>query len=138
MQIPVLELKPSRWLLGWIAVIHLLAGAAVWVAVLSLGLRWLLLAGVGTSLLVLLQRELGRRGDVLVPRTLTRWRLQSIKGKETEADLLDVRVFRYLVILHFGIVGQRWSRLIPIAADAVPADSHRRLRAALKRWEDHR
>lgn len=132
MQLPVLELKPSRWILGWLGIIHGLAGAAVGLATLSIGWRFALLGVVAVSLAISLALEWLRDGQLLVPQTLTRWWLGSINKGKVQADLIDAQVFRHVVILHFRVFGRWWPRTIVVASDAVDADSHRRLRAALK------
>ncbi len=131
MQVPVLELKPSRWLLGWLVAIHGLAVVAVWLAALPSGWRLALLLLVGASAMVSARREWQRRGEMLIPQTLTRWRVGAINQQGVEAELLDARVFRHVVMLRFRIDGRWWPRTIVVASDAVDADTHRRLRAAL-------
>ncbi len=131
MQVPVLALKPSRWLLGWLAVIHGLAAVAIWLAVLPTGWQLSLLALIGVSLVVSMLRELRRGGEMLIPQTLTQWRLRAISKGEVEAELLDAQVFRHVVILRFSVAGRWWPRPVVVVSDAVDADSHRRLRAAL-------
>lgn len=126
---PVLVLRPSRGLLVWLLLLHLLALLAVWVTpgpALAKGVACaVIVAGLAWSL----RRELRREGDRLTPLTLTKWRLRTIHGTE-DAELVDARIFRRLVILQFRD-GDRRRRFVTVAADAVDAETHRKLRAAL-------
>ncbi len=133
MRPPPLRLRASPALQTWLAGLHLLALVAIWLAALPLGVAVLLSIGVLASLLHGLWRERRRNGWVLEPQRDGRWRLRGPGGDPEEtAILLEAQVYRYLVILRFGVEGRRRPRVITITADAVPADVHRRLRAWLK------
>ena len=126
---PVLVLRPSRVLLVWVVVIHLLALLAVGVTPEPASARAILSGVIVVTLAWSLRCELRRGGDRLTPLTLTKWRLRTIRGTE-DAELVDARVFRRLVILRFRI-GDRRRRFVTVAADAVDEETHRKLRAAL-------
>ena len=126
---PVLVLRPSRALLVWVVVIHLLALLAVGVTPGPASARAVLSGVIVVALAWSLRCELRRGGDRLTPLTLTKWRLRTIRGTE-DAELVDARVFRRLVILRFRI-GDRRRRFVTVAADAVDEETHRKLRAAL-------
>ena len=127
---PSLLLKPSRWILLWLGLIHVFAAAAVMLSTLPASMEISLVLLVFVSLMITVNGELRRRDEELVPVTLTEWRIRSINGTE-QAELIDVRVFRHVVMLRFRSSLRRWSGWRAIAEDAVPNDVHRRLRAAL-------
>ena len=126
---PVLVLRPSRGLLVWLLLIHLLALLAVGGTPGPALARGVVSAVIVASLAWSLRRELRRGGSRLTPLTLMKWRLQTIHGTE-DAELVDARIFRRLVVLQYRI-GDRRRRFVTVAADAVDEETHRKLRAAL-------
>ena len=121
----------------WRIATHLLVAAAIALARLPTPLAAMLLLVVAASLWLGLRREQRRGRWVLTPLTADDWHLR-YHDREERGRVCGGRVFRHLVTLRFRVEGRRWPRTIAIAADAVPADVHRRLRAWLNLREGDR
>lgn len=126
-----LRIRPSRFFLGLLLTLHLLAALAVLWAALPLVLQFALLAGIAVmawrcwryeSKLFIVLRE--QAGD---------WWLES-DGRSGAVELRRCQVWRYLVVMDFcgrDDQGRRHHRLV-IFPDALAPESFRRLRVRLR------
>jgi toxin CptA len=131
-----LDLRPSRGLALFLAATH--SGAALCLLVASVP-PWASACGLlalSLSLVRELRRHVLRRHPRAVVRLLAgtegEWTLGLADGTTVAAERLPGTVVHpWLVVLHLRSNGprRRWS--VPIAADALDPDSHRRLRVRL-------
>ena len=131
-----LELQPSRALAGFLAVTHAGAGACLLLAALP---AWLRLAG-GIALaasLVYSVRRYARLNDrravvSLVQGADATWHAGLADGREVQAQqLAEALIHPWLVILHLRPSAGGRRLTVPIAADMLDPDGHRRLRVRL-------
>ncbi|WJW76748.1 hypothetical protein QVG61_06600 [Thiohalobacter sp. IOR34] len=129
-----LELRPSRQLLGLLAVLHGLALYALWLtplpAMLRAALLLLLLGGIGRSLWRLhgpaaVRRLWGRLDGPLL--------LQQADGRRLRVRLRPGAFESGMLLLVHLDSGDRWPRPLPILPDMLAADDYRRLRRELRR-----
>ena len=127
---PRLELRPSRWLLAWILLLHLLTAIVIFAVPLPWAGKTACYLAIAISLWFYYRRDYRGACSELRPQNMKHWRLLR-HGVELEAELSRYQVFRFLVILGFTLdSGKRCVVLIP--EDAMEKDSHRRLRSALR------
>lgn len=123
---------PSRFLLGFFAVLHAAAALAVLAANVLPFLKAVLLVAVLVLLLLAWRQERAANTLWIAERDEDWWvRAGSRRGR---ARLAGRRVWRYLVVMDFRCEGggRRWRQRVVILPDAVPADTFRRLRIRLR------
>lgn len=124
--------RPSRFLLGVLAVLHGAAALAVLVADLLPFLKAVLLIVVLVLLAGAWRRERAANTLWVAERDEDWWlRAGARRGR---AQLVGRRVWRYLVVLDFRCEGggRRWRQRVVVLPDAVPPDTFRRLRIRLR------
>lgn len=134
--------RPSRWLLTGYLSLQLLAWLALLLARIPALAGFLALAGcIGHAAWILSGPILLRRAGAYrgLRRTAFGWEIWSDAGGWQAIQLRpDSLALPALVVLRFRLAGQRRVRGLCIAADALPAAIHRRLRLRLKfsrrRW----
>ncbi|MCU0936934.1 MAG: hypothetical protein MUF66_12955 [Gammaproteobacteria bacterium] len=131
-----LELRPSRGLALFLSATHAGAAGCLLAAQLPSGLRVAGLLAVSASLLWELRRHVLYRDPRSVVRLLAGsegdWTLGLADGTRVPAERRPgALVHPWLVVLHLRSAQppRRWS--VPIAADALDPESHRRLRVRL-------
>lgn len=132
---PRLELRPSRGLLIWTGVLHLLTAIVIFFLPLTAWVKTLGYGSIVSSLWLYIRRDFQCYGrcsfSELRPQNIKHWHLIKCSGTELKAELHHHQVFRFLVVLEFMLdSGKRCLVLIP--EDSLDKDSHRRLRAALR------
>ncbi len=132
-----LELGPSRWLAILLVIAH--GGALALFTVLPLAWWWrIFLAGaLLLSLWLTLNRHALRRGERAITRLVwdsdDTWLLIHADGKEQRAQLKPGSyVSPRLVILNFDGGRFGWQQSVVLLADALDAESLRKLRARLQ------
>ncbi len=130
----ILDLKPSRQLRYWTLGIHLFAAVLILLLPLTPLLKSLFVVVTLTGLwlqykkLFLTPKNIVRAIYIQNPES---WRLKMADGGAETARLEHSIVFPRLIVLYLRREnGKIRSLLIP--RDALPADQHRRLRAALR------
>lgn len=127
-----IEIRASRYLLGLLALMHLLALAASWRAELSLFWQWLLSVLLAGSLIYYGRQY--RRHFVssmrLQYQTDLGWRLTAAGGNWQAIQLKQLFISRPLLIINYRQAARRKSLLL--LPDSSDADSLRQLRVLLR------
>jgi toxin CptA len=129
------ELRPSRRLFLLLCGSHLGAAASVLAAAIPLWLQMPALAALGLSAWRVLRRY-ARLSDprsvrALATRTANAWELRLASGETVVVERLPTAlVHPWLVIVHFRAGRERrWA--VPVMADMLDSETHRRLRVRL-------
>jgi len=131
-----LELRPSRALAGFLVATHAGAGACLWLAAVP---GWLRLVGglaLAASFVYSLRRyaRLTDRGAVvrLAAGADATWQVGLADGREVPTErLAEALIHPWLVVVHLRPTAGGRALTVPIAADMLDPDSHRRLRVRL-------
>ncbi|MGG2397705.1 protein YgfX [Pseudomonas sp. SH1-B] len=134
--------RPSRWLLRLYLSILALAVLAPWLADLSFWAQLLVSMLALLHACWVLPRHVllsSQKALVGLRRDAFGWHLRSAAGDWQAVQLRpDSMALPLMVVLRYRMPGQRFSRGLCIARDALPTEQHRRLRLRLKfsrrRW----
>lgn len=132
-----LELRPSRWLLGGLLLIHSISAVVVW---LPMAMPWWLRPPLMLMVLWSAWHSIRLHAWQLSPASITRtvwleqdWLVELNDGTQRDAQLLPgAYVSPALVVLGFRLAGQRWPRYLLLAPDSVDITTLRRLRVRLR------
>ncbi len=132
------EPHPSRILLIGGGVSHVLAGAAVLVSSVPLGIKVGWIAGIALALAWFIWRyghRDGRRFMACIELVDGRWRLEMGDGRSHRAQLTSGYAHPQLLILNFRLKNGR-SRALTLLPDAADPDALRKLRVWLRTRPD--
>jgi len=126
----LLALKPSKFYLAAIAIVHALACVALYLTAVNFLLKTVILALVLASMWLNIQQNLNPAQ--LVWRSGNRWFIDCVNGDSDRAELHGIDFFsRWLVIISLRIKGRRSQRHI-IVFDALSANTFRLFRVRLR------
>lgn len=134
----LVELRPSRLLVGALGIAHVAAGVAVFLAAVPAWVKLGLSAAVGASLARAGLRHGWSRGRDFIARIELvdgRWRLETGAGAVGRAGLSGGYAHPGIVILNFRLENGR-HRSLALLPDSADAESLRRLRVWLRVWRD--
>lgn len=132
-----LELRPSRWLLGGLLMLHVISIAVLWLPMMvPWWLRPLLLLMVLWSAWHSIRLHAWQLAPTAMVRAVWReqdWVVELADGTQQDAQLLPgAYVTPALVVLGFQLAGQRRRRYLLLAPDSADITTLRRLRVRLR------